>query len=300
MNLQTVHDKTFDPSVWMSPDAYGLTPELEKLTTITNFLIDSHNTQWLDNVETNLHYLVDDNMVADIFGAWQDERVLVVGAGPSTNKNIESIKNAQESGFKIVVCDRAHEMLLSGGIQADIYVTADSALAQTNYAKYITARDAVVCSPVQHPEVIDMINDNAGEVFYYLHSNPFSLMWQVLWERLPHKLFSLKPGNVIGFTAVDLAVRMGAKEVAMIGMDCCWHSMDEIEDCYTSGVDKIVTLELNEGKVKKYTVMAFVNASMIFRYFNQWYPWITLIDCSGGIMTGVMKIDLENILWTKN
>src|SRR3990167_6041929 len=141
--------------------------------------------------------------------------VAVVGAGPSLDKNVESLRDFP--GL-IVATDRAARALTARAIPVDLVVCVDPRLVvmaeMLNYRQ--NREQTLVLSVCCSPEVADVWK---GRKLYFstIHEGT-QFPDRVLPELFPGMPALFATGNV-GNTAVQLAAYMAASKVVLVGQD---------------------------------------------------------------------------------
>jgi len=283
----------FDPDTWMNPEIWGHSEEFQgALRVNSRIALASFNPNWKQNAVINARHLSDDSYISDLFGTWDDYSIMCVGAGKSAHDNLDGISDLQKSGIKIVTCDHMLPVLKKHGIQPDMTVSLDPTPRVGMFFEDVDENDTVVMSLIQAPDVVDMVVEKAGHVYFYIPINPFSEASNYLYKNYPKKLFSLRSGSVVGLVATDLCHWMiqrswGGESIYLIGHDCGWHSEDDIpkaEGHYAGNT--LLHSKLPDGR-DFYTIPAFASAIPNYYWlFMQQYTLmgIGLFDMSDGAL----------------
>lgn len=190
--------------------------DLVELELATPFIRKRHaadNPELQARLRENEPYVVIDRDVANLFGRYQGATVLVAGAGPTLAEHFMGLHDRQAP---LVAVDAALKPLIAAGIVPDAVVTIDGHAETIN--RFFRESDLGGCRetplvyfPTVHRGVYE-IWPGPRHVAY--SSAP---LFHDLRRRHPRsELFSA--GSVI-HPAVDLAVRMGAARVVLLGTD---------------------------------------------------------------------------------
>lgn len=285
----------FDPAAIMDGASYGYTPEVIDCLVTGNTQIDMKWwSTWQANMISNMNNIFAKHIqpLSSIYGEWDGLDCLVVGAGPSLTQNMDHVRQAAEKGFKIVCVDRAFNKLKYAGISPDITITMDANEKVGNFFidNQINENDTFALCVITHPSVYKALS--GSNVYFYSCINPFSAFWKYAIDCIGISYACIRPGFVVTFSAVDLALWMGAKRIVTIGNELCWKLDDEVD----TGYKKYIVLPGG-----KFTIKSFQKASIAFRFFPDKYPDIEFIDASDGIISKTwQRASLEEILKKEN
>jgi len=143
---------------------------------------------------------------------------IVVGAGPSLDKNISFLKRAAGKSV-IISSDAAMKPLLENGIDPSIVICLDP---QEDIMKFFTGvksqRMLLAAPSIVHPKVLDYWMGRY--IFYHKHAPDISILTQIQ-NSIP-KIGVLTPGGTVLSVACDLAFQMGCDPILFIGQDLAW------------------------------------------------------------------------------
>lgn len=154
-----------------------------------------------------------DGDVTELFGLYPGATVLVAGAGPTLSEHFARLRRRQAP---LVAVDAALKPLTDAGIVPEVVVTIDA--VKKSIERFFREADLTACRfstlvyfPLVHPEALSLWQGRRLAAF---SSAPvYAQMRQSLSRGI---LFS--SGSVI-HPAVDLAVRMGAARIILLGAD---------------------------------------------------------------------------------
>lgn len=270
----------FDAATVSSPEYYEFDTLTKTATEDTNRRIDSAWwTRWNANLEANEDSIRRLPFVSEYFNAWRGERCIVAGAGPSLSTNLGALEKAVSRGWRLIAVDRAFDTLKRAGILPDITISNDAAEQVADFfdADLLEPGDVFALCAISHPDVYEKLSGCERRVFACV--NPFSAFWKYVAGKFPQGLCCLRPGFVVTFSAVDLAMWMGAETVLTIGNELSWQNLDEVDRCYWSHP----LIQLQNGRV---TINSFYKAARAFRFFPERHSEVRFVDCSGGIAQG--------------
>lgn len=196
----------------------------EKLPAIYNETCDHvmHNFGRInDSLEGIRATLMNEKMILDCPGideiknAFKGIPAIVVGAGPSLDYEIETIK-ANNDKFVVIAADAAMKPLLSAGIRVD-YVTSMERLNnyQRPFFEGLEPQSAeLVAFPVIHPELVPLFPGKVRTVYR-------NYSWFAYFEKAWPKGI-VKCGGSTSHLAIRLADWLGCSKVFLIGIDSAY------------------------------------------------------------------------------
>ena len=236
--------------------------------------------EWRNNIIANLPHIFKNPKADDFFGELKDIPAICVSAGPSLDKNIEQIKKAEDKAL-IMCVGTSLKPLLKNGIKPDIVVTMDGNKANYNHFKDIEdISDSFLFAELgNYYKIQNKWNDK--QVFFSMKRN-FS-GWV---EKLKGKYSPIQTGGTVAHSMVDLAYKMGADPIILVGQDLAYQK----EKAYASnttydGKNKIkqnlVEIEDIYGNMVK-TSKSFLSMLIFFNNYFSKRPNRTYIDASEG------------------
>ncbi len=202
----------------LASDSAARLRDLVFLELATPYIQARHKAQDGDRIQRlreNLDLIRSDGDVAELFGTKQGETIIVAAAGPTLDSQYEWLSE-QHGEHILIAADAALKPLVEAGIFPDVVVTIDpyregihrffsSIQLDVLHDKFL------VYFPVVHRDVLKLW---AGR---RLVSYSGSAFYKEFREQYPKgMLFS--SGSVV-HPSVDLAVRMGAARIALLGVD---------------------------------------------------------------------------------
>ncbi len=152
--------------------------------------------------DENKQYMAKDKPVTALYDTAKDASFVVVASGPSLDGQLGWLKETRQN-FKVICVNSSLPVLMKAGIVPDICLIIDSAEVVAKCLDGLMMPNpnpiALVYEPVVAPSIVSIWPGQR----YYAVSNT---LWHV---------------GTVTHGAVDLAVKMGAKSVTMLGVDFC-------------------------------------------------------------------------------
>jgi hypothetical protein len=173
---------------------------------------------WSHNFVVNIPYLLTGTKASQLAGKWSGKPVVIVGAGPSLNKNLHLLQ--QLKGKALILCvDTAYRILQKAGVEPDLLVTLDGSpmnaqhMEGCNYATIPLFFDEyshrAIISVHKGPKVL-----NSTGMF---HEHWWNRVYDGVWEAS-----SVPTGGSVATTAFSIARLMDASPIIMTGVDLCY------------------------------------------------------------------------------
>ena len=167
-------------------------------------------TSWQKNSFANIKHIFNSYSSSKFFGAFSGKTVIIVSAGPSLDKNIELLKNVQDKAVIICVYT-ALRALHKRNIKPHFVIAVDE--SQMLYG------DCYDDVPMLYPSTTnsDFISNYKGEKI--LICSDMTSITNCLFSDYIKDEHKLESGGSVACTAVDLAVKMGANPIVLVGQD---------------------------------------------------------------------------------
>lgn len=192
---------------------YIKTEEYNKVTEI------QYARRFADNLLYNLPYIIGQSSVNELESHFKqmdmgEVPAIIVSAGPSLDKNIRELKEAEGKAF-IIAVDSALKPLLREGIHFNIAVTVDPrknpdvfADERINDCPFAISANALPLA----------IQKNRSKLFFE-GDYGFQIYKQMIEEKTGKELGSLESGGSVATDALSLALRLGFTNIILIGQD---------------------------------------------------------------------------------
>lgn len=253
------------------------------------------NELWKQNFKANLNAIERNPGVASLKNKLKALPGIVVGAGPSLDKNIRFLNQAKEKAV-IIASDAALKPLLAHSITPAFVACLDPQEDITKFFKGVRSRGMTLIAPsIIHPKVLDLWE---GEVVFYSKFAPDIPTLTEIQRQAPH-LGHLTPGGTVLSVAYDLAFQSGTNPILFVGQDLSYpqkktHSREgenaeeQLESTYQRQQENIV-LETDIHGRNLPTLKAMSVSKQWFNWaFTTWKREgpVEIINCSeAGILT---------------
>lgn len=187
----------------------------ERLKEVKNATINLFTGLWQNNFNKNRGDIIRNPGVFALKDRFKDVPCIIVGAGPSLDKNIKYLYAARDRSL-IISCDAALKTLLHHSITPSLVVNLDPQKYVTEFFKGIDTKDLIlVASTVVHPAVLKIWQGRV--VFYNKYAPDIPLFEQI--QKAVSGVGTLTPGGSVLSVAYDLAFKSGANPIAFVGQD---------------------------------------------------------------------------------
>lgn len=185
-------------------------------TALVNFntvRIFEHN--WSENLLLNVPYAVSGIPVATMKDSLRGIPAIVVGAGPSLNKNIELLHEVRGKAFVICV-DTAFRALTKRGIIPDLLVTMDGSSLNAEHLRSCNYSDIPLLMDVYSHHEISIHHDGPKIITSAVSQHVD--WWRKTIGEDPAS-FNLSQGGSVATAGFSFARFVGADPIIMIGVD---------------------------------------------------------------------------------
>ena len=198
---------------------------------------------WLKNIVRNSPHYFNLPGIVDLRHNLAGKPAVIVGAGPSLGKNIDVLREIQES-ITIISTDTALSMLASAGIKADFVVSVDPQDKNALYLAYSAKREAWL-----------ILDAAASDLAFRSYSAEKTVLCDTifpLYELM--KPFwgdkgGLLAGGSVSTTAFDFARFLGANPIVLVGQDMAYsqrhthYQGSALEEFLYYRIDRLKTYE---------------------------------------------------------
>ncbi|MQA52985.1 motility associated factor glycosyltransferase family protein [Pseudomonas piscis] len=166
-----------------------------------------------DRLEASEPWVARDRDVAELFGTYAGEEVFVIGTGPSLEQHFDALRaHAAKAQRPLLICvDTAYQPLRREGIQPDLVISIDQRISIRHLPAEGSENTVLVYMPLAAPQILE------GWLGPRYASYSPSPMFEDLSRRIPRG--QLHAGGSVIHPAVDLAVKMGGKQITLFGAD---------------------------------------------------------------------------------
>ncbi|MCL1073978.1 motility associated factor glycosyltransferase family protein [Shewanella dokdonensis] len=171
----------------------------------------------IERFEANKEAFEQDPDVMALTSRFTQDKAIVIASGPSLEEHYEKLAEISiRSQHPIIVAvDTALHGLLHHGIKPDIVVAIDGLISEYHLPLQQTAGISLVYQPRLRPEIIQQWQGPRYNALGHSH------LYDKQAEKYPEKTRLYTNGSVL-HPAVDLAIKLGCKEITLCGADFCF------------------------------------------------------------------------------
>lgn len=284
---------------------------------ILNFKKVNFNTismfkkEWLENTFENLLYLENLYEFSELKEKLKNMPLLIVGAGPSVDENIEEIKKLKNK--VIIACvDTAAKILLEADIVPDIIAVADSQQVNYNLIKDLDLKDSIILTNlIIYPELFKKFIHNKKLIY-----NSGTPILEKIKEKYNINLPDLKSGGSVSTILLSFGIYCNCNPIIFTGQDLSYPNLQFYgkgtakDSGILNSLSKFNTFEtyyLSTININNYIFEKDINGNKvlttnIMKGFRDWILYeiknnnhIDFVNVSGkGILNSLIKQD--NIL----
>ena len=195
------------------------------------------------NTIRNLRYIKGSNYLTEFVDVIDDQiPVIIVSAGPSLDKNIQELKNAQGKAI-IIATDTALKYLIQKEIHFDAIVTVDPRKNQEHFKQLTDETIPLFCAIEGNYQILEI---HKGRKIWF---NCMDIL-EGLYQKFGYSFPAYNVGGSVACVAFMIAIAMGQKNIIMIGQDLAFqgdvthagnvekHTKDEsVSVQYVEGID---------------------------------------------------------------
>jgi hypothetical protein len=250
---------------------------------------------WKQNFQINRDAILKNPGVNALHKKFHNLPCIVVGAGPSLDKNLRFLREAQNKAV-ILAGDAALKPLKEHGIDPALVVCLDPQEDITKFLAGVNHRGIVLVAPtIIHPRVLDLWE---GDVLFY-HKWAPDIPALVEIQNAAPRIGTLTPGGTVLSVTYDLAFQSGGNPIMFLGQDLSYTTQNthsrasenadfRLGDTLTAQKENIV-FEADIHGVPRPTLKAMLVSKQWFNWaFTEWKRPIPahIINCSeAGILT---------------
>lgn len=173
------------------------------------------NELWRKNFLANQNAIRKNPGVLALKQKFKDIPGIVIGAGPSLDKNIRFLRQAVGKTV-LISSDAALKPLMNHNIEPSFVVCLDPQEEITKFLAGVPHRGITLVAPsIVHPQVLDLWE---GPVVFYHKFAPDIPLLTEIQQQIPH-IGVLTPGGSVLSVAYDLAFQTGGNPIIFIGQD---------------------------------------------------------------------------------
>lgn len=197
------------------------------------------------NIVANIPYILNSTVLDQWNNQFSQQSTIVVGAGPSLDRNLHILQQTQNKPL-IICVDTALRLLLQNGIEPDFVVSCDPTTLNTRHFKAVQLPQKTVFAflPEIHRSVLPMLNHFQ---LLCLHDTNSKLLEQITQSLALQITFSR--GMNVGFCAYSLARVLDCSPIILMGMDLALEAGQSSHAQGTANASE-VKIDTNEGTVQ--------------------------------------------------
>ena len=207
------------PSVHLAHGEYYQKVISSLIHSIMDLLHDLGNDPYdsvlgLEHILANIFPMIQDPGIASFQNSFKGKPAILIGAGPSLNKNMHFLKEASHKALLVCV-DAAFRPLLNAGIQPHLVANIERTRGQDAFFSNLNGLEDtffVFCTVV-HPSTYDAYQ--GPKIIAHRYNEPMK------WLGLNTGV--LTGGPLIGNFAFDIAQYLGCDPIIMVGQDLSFH-----------------------------------------------------------------------------
>lgn len=262
---------------------------------------------YMENYEQIKAYAKPGVGVVNFKGLLKNIPTVIVGAGPSLNKNIELLKTYQDK-INIFACDAALPILNKNNIRPNVVVVADPSDRQIQNFTGCKGNEFITILPtVVHPMTFNETRKYDCIVAWYNIADGNIELCKWIPKEVGYKGL-VRPGVLTSSMVYQIALYMGCSPITFIGHDLSW---EDINQGYADGVSEKKVVYQQNNKMFNHPVFLFkdinnkiVTTELSFISFVQWMNvflrehHLELFNSSGcGILYGENIIQIDFSEW---
>ena len=267
----------------------------EQIREVKSATILRFNQVWQQNFNANRNAIQRNPGVIALKNKFRDLPCIVVGAGPSLDKNIRFLHRAQNKAV-IICCDAALKPLMGHGITPDFVVCLDPQEEISRFLINVPHRGITLVVPsIVHPHVLDVWEN---EVLFFNKFAP-DIPTLVEIQKLASHIGILTPGGTVLSVTYDLAYQAGGNPIIFVGQDLSYpKSKSHSHGTDAAGKGLKFTMERQKDQLVLETDINGQSLRTLksMSVSKQWFHWafttwkrenpLTVLNCSeAGILT---------------
>ncbi len=244
----------------------------DRIKEVKTATINRFSAVWQNNFAANQQAISRNQGIKPLKGKFQDIPIVLIGAGPSLDRNKEFLHKMADSSI-LVASDAALKPLLDEGISPSFVVCLDPQPEIANFFQGIDSRSLNLIAPtIIHPKVLSLWE---GKVLFY---NKFAPDIPILTkiQQLTKNIWPLTPGGSVLSIAYDFAFQIGGSPIVFIGQDLSYPEGKG----YTSGSiyedveqREIFLRESNNIVFEEDIFSQKIPTNKIMSVSRQWFEW---------------------------
>lgn len=190
----------------------------------------------------NISYLLNEPLLLDFKDTYKDKTAVVVSAGPSLDKNVETLKKYKENVL-IIAVSQAVRTLYKNGITPDFVVCVDQFDSTAQLIDVDISNSYLILEPFTNPSMHKM--NFKRKISYPSCTSIANLVWTNFAKIDATPYVS---SGTVSYTALYSAMYLGCNAIILIGQDLAYCD----GKCYSNGTNRGLICKENPqtGKVE--------------------------------------------------
>ncbi len=187
----------------------------EQIREVKSATLLRFNQVWQRNFQSNLNAIQQNCGVIALKNKFRNLPCIVVGAGPSLDKNIRFLHRAKGKAV-IISCDAALKPLMGHGIVPNFVVCLDPQEEISRFLTNVPQEGITLVVPsIVHPHVLELWENDV--LFFNKFAPDIPTLVQI--QKLVPHIGILTPGGTVLSVTYDLAFQAGGNPIIFIGQD---------------------------------------------------------------------------------
>lgn len=210
----------------MNIDNFGSPEDFIKITQdINKNTCLSRIGQWARNIVANEFSIRNGKGINTLFSSLKGKPAILIGAGPSLDKNIELLKECSEKAC-LIACDAAHKSLSIQGVKPHIVFVAETKAEVKEFLDYENSEDVILAAhSLIHPSVHE---DWKGPIRWFnaypTEAEPFT---KAVIEFTGQIGRIAACGSVVTIMFSFAVGGLKSDPIIMVGMDSAFYAIDK-------------------------------------------------------------------------
>jgi len=216
---------------------------------------------WVKNLIRNIHLFSQYPGVSVLEDLFSKLPVIIVAAGPSTDKTLPLISALAERAI-IIAVDTALKPVTEFGLEPDFIIIVDPQYWNTKYLEWVNLQKSFfIAEPATNPRIFRLLNING-----FFSGSLFPL--GKYFESVIGEKGTLGAGGSVTTTAWDFARFLGCSPIYLAGMDLGFPAVQT--HCKNTALENIwYSASLREKPAELYSFLSLNSASPFYDYsFN--------------------------------
>jgi hypothetical protein len=179
---------------------------------------DSWLHRWAKHSAQNYALISGSRGVRFLRGSCEGMPAVVIGIGPSLDLHFDVLK-ALKNRAVLISTDAAYSPLMANGVVPDLVISFDCKKEQSSLWEGMPTKVPMAFDSCAHPDVIASWD---GPKLFFNHWHTTDEFSEKLLPYIYPHLGQIPSAGTVGNMALQLAMVLGCKKIASVGMDLCY------------------------------------------------------------------------------